>query len=138
MEITKRYNVFLDDERNPEMAYGYTHDLDYVTPSFKWIVVRNYDDFVKLVTDRFKKGEFPNIVSFDHDLADIHYKDANSEVIPYDTYTEKTGYHVAKWLVDFCIDNKLKLPKYKLHSMNEVGRQNILSYLENAKKHTNI
>jgi len=133
-----RYNLFLDDERNPSNAYSYTNDLDYVTPSFNWVIVRNFDAFTDLIEERFAKGEFPNIISFDHDLGKEHYKHAYSKVIPYDEYKEKTGYDCAKWLVDFCIDNCLELPKYKLHSMNTVGKQNILSYLENAKKHTKI
>jgi hypothetical protein len=49
--------------------------------------------------------------------------------------TEKTGYQAAKWLVDYCVDNSLSIPEYIVHSQNEVGKKNIQSYLENAKKH---
>lgn len=42
------------------------------------------------------------------------------------TFSEKTGYDCAKWLVDYCIDNKLTLPKHVyVHSMNPVGKKNI-------------
>lgn len=41
------------------------------------------------------------------------------------SYCEKTGYECAKWLVSYCIDNKLKLPSYYVHSMNPVGAENI-------------
>jgi hypothetical protein len=50
------------------------------------------------------------------------------------TFSEKTGYDCAKWLVNFCMDNNLKLPEYYVHSMNPVGRRNILGYLDNYVK----
>ena len=51
---------------------------------------------------------------------------------------EKTGFHCAKWLVDYCLDNDLRLPPFQVHSANPVGRQNIQSYLDNAKKYLKI
>ena len=48
---------------------------------------------------------------------------------------EKTGYDCAKWLVDYCMDNGLKLPEFEVHSMNPAGGENIRMYLENFKKH---
>ena len=50
------------------------------------------------------------------------------------TFSEKTGYDCTKWLVNFCMDNNLKLPDYYSHSMNTVGRRNILGYLDNFVK----
>ncbi len=50
------------------------------------------------------------------------------------TFSEKTGYDCAKWLVNFCMDNNLELPEYYAHSMNTVGRRNILGYLDNYVK----
>ena len=47
------------------------------------------------------------------------------------TIKEKTGYDCAKWLVEYCLDNDLSLPKYQVHSMNPVGKKNILDYLSN-------
>lgn len=41
----------------------------------------------------------------------------------------------AKWLVDYCIDNKERLPKIFVHSANPVGADNILGLLNNFKKH---
>jgi hypothetical protein len=51
----------------------------------------------------------------------------------YDNIKEKTGLDCAKWLVDYCIDNQLDLPKYYVHSANPIGRQNIINYLENFR-----
>ena len=126
--MKQTYNLFLDDFREPEDAFSYTHNQTYL---IGWVVVRNYNDFVNYI---LTKG-MPSLISFDHDLADFHYDNQhNLDQKYYDTVTEKTGYHCAKWLVNYCIDNDLDLPDYLAHTMNTVGRKNILSLLDNYKK----
>lgn len=79
----------------------------------------------------------PDFISFDHDLADEHYEDIlDFGIANYESYTEKTGYECAKWLVDYCIDHKIPLPEYAVHSDNPVGSANIISYLKSAEKWT--
>ena len=102
----------------------------------EFVIVRNYDEFVNFI----RKNGLPNIISFDHDLADEHYSSdmhASTEVYNknYETFQEKTGMDCAKWLVDYCLENGLQLPDYVVHSANPVGKKNIESYLLNAKKH---
>ena len=83
----------------------------------------------------------PELISFDHDLADEHYntdamydsEDAYNKL--YDSFREKTGYECAKWLIDYCLDNKKKLPTFMVHSMNPVGKKNITDLLNNYRKH---
>jgi hypothetical protein len=128
----KKYNLFLDDFRHPYDAFQYT--FDPVFSKLKWEIVRSHDEFVKHITKKFKKGEFPEIIAFDHDLDDAHYEHTTGS-IPYEEMKEKTGMHSAKWLIDFCIDNNLNLPDYRVHSMNPAGRENIKSLLANFKKH---
>lgn len=124
----EKYYLFLDDMRNPEDVFAYTHEQIYLVG---WVVVRSYDEFVNCI---LTKG-MPSLISFDHDLADVHYGvQDHLDKDYYDTISEKTGYHCAKWLVDFCIDNKLKLPDYMVHSWNTSGKTNILSLLNNYKK----
>jgi hypothetical protein len=102
-------------------------------------VVRTYDEFCSFIEKKFKEGEWPKVISFDHDLADEHYHpymtdaEAYSEVSK--TFKEKTGMDCAKWLVDFCMDNNLKLPGFVVHSMNPSGSKNIQSLLSNFRKH---
>ena len=92
-----------------------------------WIVVRNYNDFINYIDGH----GLPEIISFDHDLGEEHYE----KQLPYDQYTEKTGYHCAKWLIDYCIDNNKKLPTIILiHSMNFAGSLNIKSLFESYHK----
>lgn len=124
-------NLFLDDFRNPIECVSYTKDESYSL--LKWSIVRSYDEFIWFIEDYYYQTKgLPKLISFDHDLADEHYDpamytDKYSEL--YKGFKEKTGYHCAQWLVDFCMDNKLKLPKFKVHSMNPAGGKNIASML---------
>ena len=124
--MIKNYNLFLDDERLP-------HNVTWVNlpESQHYTIVRNYNEFVDLITLR----GIPRFVSYDHDLADSHYGHGlRGDQIPYDSYKEKTGYDCAKWLVNECMINGVKHPPYIVHSMNPVGKQNIISYVESYNK----
>ena len=73
----------------------------------------------------------PVFISFDHDLADVHYIISDGE---------KTGFTFAKWLCDYIMDNELELPAgfgYHVHSMNIIGAENIRKYMENFLNHYN-
>lgn len=119
--------LFLDDLRLPKDAIGLVPDaMNQFYWSNDWIIVRNFWEFCNYI----QKFGLPDYVSFDHDLADEHYTQVDDS-----DYKEKTGYECAKWLVDFCFDNGKTLPDYMVHSANPTGKQNIISYLENAKKH---
>ena len=126
------YNLFLDDVRNPSDCVNYMYTPIYT--SVDWIIVRTYDEFVKTIIE----NGLPEIISFDHDLADEHYSpemytEAHYNDL-YDEFKEKTGYDCAKWLVNYCMDNNVKLPETILvHSMNPVGRNNIKSYFKSYK-----
>jgi hypothetical protein len=124
--------LFLDDFRNPKDAFT------LVIPHLKifwedgWDIVRSYDEFVSWI----EANGLPDFISFDHDLADEHYEDVmNNPKLDYSQYREKTGLDCAKWLVDWCVDNKLSLPDYAVHSANPPGRRNIEQYLVSASKH---
>lgn len=113
------YKLFLDDVRSPE-------DVRWVLlPDGPWTIARNYNEFVKHI----ETLGLPAFVAFDHDLADEHY----GSVIAKSTYKEKTGFECAKWLVEYCMARNLKFPKYTVHSMNPVGRDNIKNYIESFK-----
>ena len=119
--------LFLDDLRIPKDAIGLVPDnMNKFYWSNDWIIVRNFWEFCNYI----QKFGLPDYISFDHDLADEHYTNSDTT-----DYKEKTGYECAKWLVDFCFDNGKSLPDYNVHSANPTGKQNIISYLENAKKH---
>ena len=121
MELTKRL-LFLDDIRYPIHAYHYTRQDIFLRND--WYIVRNYKQFI----NRILENGLPDMISFDHDLADEHYLQPDSQ-----QFVEKTGYDCAKWLVEYCMDNGTDLPQFYSHSMNPVGKENIESFLRNFK-----
>lgn len=128
------YNLFLDDIREPDQCFGYTHNQIYT--ALDWIVVRSYNEFIKCV----ETMGIPEVISFDHDLADEHYDPDlyGSETYneAYDNFEFKTGYDCAKWFIDYIIDNKLELPNTILiHSMNPAGALNIKSLFDTYNRY---
>lgn len=121
------YLLFLDDMRTP--AEAWIHMKLRVYTDEEWITVRSYDAFVQELQRRYNDGYFPSLISFDHDLADVHYHHLD-ENIPYDSFSERTGLHCARFLVEFCMEKELRLPQFIVHSMNPVGKVNITRLLE--------
>jgi hypothetical protein len=135
----KKYYLFLDDVRMPADCIHYMRNTDYTNLS--WTIVRSHDEFVKCVEDRYANEEFPQIVSFDHDLADEHYDpkmyhgvDSYNEAST--QFKEATGKHCADWLVQFCIDNEIDMPICLIHSMNPAGVERIKKSIEDYERYT--
>lgn len=103
--------------------------LDDIRPAPEgWVLARDYWEFRKIIVEH----GLPEEISFDHDLAGPHYALRTSEEIEEyggDEWRELTGYDCAKMLVDHCKFHHLPLPKWSVHSMNPVGRQNIEALL---------
>ena len=111
--------LWLDDERDPtygEWLINYAPEYAHDQNSVIWI--EDYTDFCEYITI----VGIPDMIAFDHDLGE----------------ESLTGYDCAKWLVNYCIDNDLELPKYTVQSANPVGRDNIngifLSFLKYCSK----
>ena len=107
--------LWIDDVRNPLendwlVFSPIGKDVDVV-----W--VKSYDEFVNYLT---RADRLPDAICFDHDLGD-----------------GKSGYDCAKYLVEFCMDRGLKLPKWNCQSANPVGRENIDELLNNYLKFEN-
>lgn len=126
--------LFLDDIRQPKDAINLVpSNYNKIFWDNDWSIVRNYREFVNWILS----NGVPDLISFDHDLADIHYEvDFSDWEFSSDQLgVEETGLDCAKWLVDYCVDNGSILPKYIVHSANPAGKKNIQSYLDNANKH---
>ena len=136
----KKFKLFLDDVRSPKDAIGLVLDIhNKFYWENDWDVVRNYDEFVQYL----EVNGAPEFVSFDHDLGDSAMDEyfrnvATKGTLDYDNIKEKTGLDCAKFLVEYCADESQPLPEYLVHSANPVGKKNIESFLENAKKHLSI
>jgi len=117
------YKLFLDDVRTPFNCSKYMHtklgpdNLIYLEDD--WVIVRNFDDFKIAV----RTYGIPNIVSFDHDLADMMY-DPETHTESF-TYKEQDGSVCAKWLMEFCEEHEKYPDKIWIHSANVWGRKRI-------------
>ena len=111
--IEKKMLLWLDDIRNP-----FSGDwLKRFASSFdkkQVIWVKDYQAFCNWIIE----NGLPSKVAFDHDLGE----------------GSKSGYDAAKWLVNYCQDNQLKLPEWCIQSANPVGRENIDALLSNYVK----
>ena len=121
--------LYLDDIRKPTTTI----------PGYEpWYVVRNYDEFVEWIT----QNGIPDLLSFDHDLADEHIDDYYQQIASqgyqhpsYDNFKEKTGLDCARWLAEHCQNNNLQLNAVSVHSHNPVGASNIQSFINGFKRH---
>ena len=131
--------IFLDDMRFPEEVYnglkgGY--DENTLHPIYadnsSWIILRTYWDFVDFVM----KNDLNQIevISLDHDLDFHHYKSENQQNIDYQRMKTKTGYHAAKWLLEYSKENNIQLPEIRVHSLNIEGRKNIKNLIKNYNR----
>lgn len=114
-----QHHIFLDDYRQPVNVTWIE-----IPATDKWIVVKNYEEFVAL----FEKLPIRSIahISYDHDLAPAHY--ANHPT------SERTGYDCAKFVVAKALEEGTDIPNYTVHSLNPVGRVNITELFENYRK----
>lgn len=123
--------LWLDDYRNPfENNWLAFSPISLDNTKVVWI--KSYDEFVLYI----KLQGLPDAICFDHDLSDEHYDKSmynndGSYYRLYDKFKEKTGYDCAKFLIEYCMENKLKIPLYNIQSANPVGRKNIEQLLRN-------
>lgn len=128
------YKLFLDDVRNPVHCMPYMHlrmgRRNSIYLENNWLICRNFEAFKNTIEEH----GLPEFISFDHDLATEHYYMTRDDFDYHTEDIEKTGYDCAKWLIDYCVEKKLKLPEFVVHSMNPMGTERIISVLNNAKK----
>jgi len=113
--------IYLDDVRIPTDK--------------SWVLVRDYDEFIKVVGRIGLKNI--ELISLDHDLGDTAMEEWHKNVyhnfeLNYDNITEKTGYDVAKWLVEQWMDGE-PLVDVVVHSANAIGASNIMGYINNYR-----
>jgi hypothetical protein len=120
--------LFLDDFRSPTDVFKSTIDFDYENNN-DWLVVKSHDEFINFILN----NDLPELISFDHDLDFNHYLQEHQMEIDYNVI-QKTGYHALKWLIAFCEQNKVDLPKCKVHSQNVTGKKNMLDLIEISRK----
>lgn len=103
--------LWVDDARNP-MEDDWMN-FSPIGRNCKVIWAQSYQEAID-----FLEKEWPDAICLDHDLGE-----------------EKSGYDIAKYIVDRCIDEGKKLPEFASQSANPVGRENIIILLSNYKRH---
>lgn len=114
--------IFLDDRINPYDIFQRDMDFDYYNND--WTIVRTYDDFINLI----ENNDNINIISFDHDLTNDHYRQESN--INYDNMTDKCGYHCLKYFLENKFNPNTKL---KVHSFNPEGKKNMKNLIDEHK-----
>lgn len=119
MKIEK-IKIYLDDIRTPVEE--------------SWIIIRNYDDFVKIIN--LKGLENIEVISLDHDLGESamveYYTNVkNNFELNYNNIEEKTGYDCCKFLVSHSMTKNIPLPQIYIHSANPIGSANMMGYINN-------
>ena len=127
--------LWLDDQREPynyfsknssSGAWLRNHDyyannvFNRYNPNFIW--VKNLKEF----EDYIINNGLPNMVSFDHDIKPKNFQEEH-----------ENGADVANWLVNYCKQNKLKLPWCFAHSANKNGIEKINQIINNYKINEN-
>jgi len=111
--------LFLDDERMPgDVTWLLIGGVG--SWGAQWHIVRSVNEAIAWV----KENGFPNVISFDHDLALEHYDG--------DYSGQNTGFDFAKWLVEYDLDTQ-SMPEnfsYTVHSKNPTGSENIHGLLD--------
>ena len=122
--------LWLDDYRNPLEDDWLV--FSPISHPFKTIWVKTYRDFINYIID----NGLPTAICFDHDLGlEVAFAAREKGMSKRQSrklkYFEKTGYDCAKWLVEYCLDNNLKLPLFNIQSANPAGKENIQKLLDN-------
>lgn len=122
--------LFLDDIREPSLIYGEPEDVQFH-------LVRDFEEFKKWILT----NGFPDIISFDHDLGLDQFQKHRDKGMSKRAFkrlravgTFPSGMDAAKWLVDYCLDNGLSLPEWRVHSANPAGAENIKGLLAGFDK----
>lgn len=125
--------LWLDDIRNPfENNWLVFSPIEHT----EVIWVKSYNEF----KDWIEENGLPEGICFDHDLGldEVHEKKSMSKrsLKKFRKTPEyKTGFDCAKYLVEYCLDRNIMIPKYNIQSANQVGKENIDSLLKNYIRH---
>jgi hypothetical protein len=131
--------LWLDDLRDPTdniwnnwIARQGLNPMNY---DITW--VKNYDDFTNWIVN----NGLPDVVCFDHDLGqDIAIERyttggmSKTQAKKLKKLETMSGFDATKWMVNYCMDNDLRLPDWYIQSANPVGAENIKSYLQSFVK----
>lgn len=122
--------LFLDDIREPSLIYGEPENVQFH-------VVRDFKSFKQWILTH----GLPDCISFDHDLGLDYFQRMRESGMSKRGFKRlrqsdhfPSGMDAAKWLVEYCLDQDLSLPEWKVHSANPAGADNIRGLLSGFDK----
>lgn len=122
--------LWLDDVRDPFKDKTWLVFSPIEEP-YHVVWLKSYKEFTHYITQQ----GIPDAICFDHDLAFDHYQTFAVEASDYERMSLEqsfgTGMDCATWLVSYCMDNNVELPKWNIQSANPIGKENIKMLLEN-------
>ena len=126
--------LWLDDVRDPLESDWLK--LSPIEKPFEAVWVKSYEEFIRWIT----ANGLPDGICFDYNLGkkkevELRAKGVSKKVARRIKAQEKTGMDCAKWLIKYCTDNKLCLPKYSIQGSSDYGRENINILLKNFDRH---
>jgi len=95
---------------------SYAPEFDDKRGAVHW--VKSYKEFVEWIQDH----GLPTKICFDNDLGP----------------NQKEGKDCAKWLIEYCLDNELPLPEYRVQSANTPAREYISGLLASFNKSSGL
>jgi len=127
--------LWLDDIRDPLANNGEWLVFSPIEQPYDVMWVKSYDEFTTYII----MNGLPTAICFDHDLGqDVANETVSNGMSKRQSRIQKretlSGFDCTKWLVEYCMDNNKKLPKYNIQSANPVGKDNINGLLQNYLK----
>ncbi len=129
--------LWLDDIRNPreEIWCNWIIEAGLNPGDYNIVWVKSYAEFTKWIST----NGLPAVICFDHDLGEDVAKGRVSKgmskrqarILKRESLS---GFDCAKWLIEFCLDNLINAPEFKIQSANPVGAENIKGLIENFRK----
>jgi hypothetical protein len=129
--------LWLDDIRDPKdnIWLDWMIDAGINPTNFNIVWVKSYYEF----TGWINQNGLPGLICFDHDLGEDVAKSRVSKgmskrqarILKRETLS---GFDCTKWLIEFCLDNELNIPEFKIQSANPVGAENIKGLIDNFRK----
>lgn len=124
MKKNMEYNIFLDDSRTAtDMGYKFNNPIY----NGNIITIKNYQTFVEYIEEQYRKdGSYPGFISFDYLLSTVTLSVTEDKSIYQNPESyQETGIECAIWIVNFCKQHNLPIPKYFIHDDNGWGKKKI-------------
>ncbi len=131
--------LWLDDCRDPSTSDWLVFSPVPRQDLTNVVWVKSYKAF----TNWILANGLPDAICFDHDLGRDEQNDKiaggmSKRQAKQERRGTPTGMDCAKWLVEYCLDKKLPLPKYNIQSANPAGKENIDGLLKSFIKHQQL